>query len=206
MRFDPFGDFEQNGYLRNIYGEKDLNIVKDLENSTFKLNIDEAVRDLSTKPINYETFKQTHERLFGMLYPWAGQDRSITAPNIAITKGGYETLFAHPGSVQMAAEYAFRDMIGVTNPTGTCFARLAYAHPFLDGNGRTILTLHSEILRRKEQHVEWEKTDKVEFLTALTNDLENPDQGHFEAYLNPYIKDNALSLDDIGTRLKAFLE
>lgn len=205
MPFDPFGDFEQKGYLRNIYGEKDLNIVKDLENSTFKLNINEAVRDLSTKPINYETFKQTHERLFGMLYPWAGADRSITAPNIAITKGGYETLFAHPMGVQIAAEYGFLDMNRVPYQAGTCFARLAHAHPFLDGNGRTILTLHSEILRRNEQHVEWEKTDKDEFLAALTTDLEDPDQGHFEAYLNPYVKDNALTLDEIGTRLKAFL-
>ena len=206
MIFDPFGDYEEKGYLRNVFGEKDLSIVKDLENSTFKLNIDDAVRELSSEPINYEAFKNTHERLFWTLYPWAGTDRSVTAPNIAITKGGHKTLFAHPKSVHLAADHAFRNIENAEFSAARCFSRLAYAHPFLDGNGRTILTLHSEILRRNDQHVEWEKTQKEEFLEALTVDLEDPDKGHFESYLSPYIKDQALSLEEIGERLKSLLE
>ena len=29
--FDPFKDFDAKGYLRNVVGEKDLNIVKQLD-------------------------------------------------------------------------------------------------------------------------------------------------------------------------------
>ena len=35
MSFDPFGDFETRGYLRNVFGEKDPNIIKYLEHSSF---------------------------------------------------------------------------------------------------------------------------------------------------------------------------
>lgn len=204
MTFDPFGDYETCGYLRNAVGEKDLGVVKDLENASFILHIDEAVHELANQDINYETFKHTHKRLFDVFYPWAGQDRAELAPDIAITKGGFNKMFSHPLDVERASEYALRDINKETFSAGTCFAELAYAHPFLDGNGRTILTLHSEIMRRNHEHVEWERTDKREFLKALTIDLNNPGQRHFEKYLNPYIKDNALTLEDIGKRLKEF--
>lgn len=35
MTFDPFGDFETRGYLRNLFGEKDPEIVRHLEHSSF---------------------------------------------------------------------------------------------------------------------------------------------------------------------------
>lgn len=35
MTFDPFGDFESRGYLRNSLGEKDMAIVKDAEHIAF---------------------------------------------------------------------------------------------------------------------------------------------------------------------------
>ena len=35
---------------------------------------------------------------------------------------------------------------------------LACAHPFLNGNGRTIMTVHTELANRAEIRVEWEKT------------------------------------------------
>jgi len=128
----------------------------------------------------------------------------LLAPDIAITRGEYKKLFCHPRSVQLASEYALRDINDQTFCSGTCFADLAHAHPFLDGNGRAILTLHSEIMRRRGQHVTWELTDKQTFLKALTKDLENPGQGHFAAYLSPYIMDKPLTIQEIGARLKAF--
>ena len=48
MTFDPFGDFEIRGYLRNVFGEKDPHIIKHLEHSSFLAGISEAFRYLST--------------------------------------------------------------------------------------------------------------------------------------------------------------
>ncbi len=42
MTFDPFGDFETRGYLRNFEKESDLAIVKRLEHVSFLTAIDDA--------------------------------------------------------------------------------------------------------------------------------------------------------------------
>lgn len=84
--FDPFGDFESCGYLRS--GEKDLEIVKVLEHELFRANLPDAVLYLQkAKPITYKHFLQVHHILFSGVYPWAGQDRTATAPESAISKG-----------------------------------------------------------------------------------------------------------------------
>ena len=47
MTFDPFGDYETHGYLRNVATEKDLAIVKRLEHASFLTGIDEAFAALA---------------------------------------------------------------------------------------------------------------------------------------------------------------
>ena len=55
MIFDPFGDFEKRGYLRNLASEKDLDIVRRLEHTSFVTGLDEALAQLATiKNISYE--------------------------------------------------------------------------------------------------------------------------------------------------------
>jgi hypothetical protein len=94
---DPFGDYETRGYLRNTYQEKDIRLVGHLETAAFEQEIISTVRFLRRLPaLRYEHLTETHYKRFSSLYPWAGQDCSITAPDIAIVKAGYKTLFAHP--------------------------------------------------------------------------------------------------------------
>ncbi|SUC08336.1 Uncharacterised protein [Proteus mirabilis] len=55
--FDPFNDFEQVGYLRNYYGEKDPIIIRQLEHTMFRAGLDEALAYLVGKEIlHYEDF------------------------------------------------------------------------------------------------------------------------------------------------------
>lgn len=42
MPFDPFGDFNTKGYLRNTLREKDPVIIKKLEHSFFEANLIET--------------------------------------------------------------------------------------------------------------------------------------------------------------------
>ena len=78
---DPFGDYETAGYLRNVYGVKDLEIVGHLETGVFQQEILGTVRFLRRLPnLQYDHVTETHRQLFSSLYPWAGQDRSVTAP------------------------------------------------------------------------------------------------------------------------------
>jgi cell filamentation protein len=106
---DPWGDYETRGYLRNHHNEKDLRLVGRLETAAFEQEVVQVVRFLRRLPsLSYENVTETHQRLFHSVYPWAGQDRSATAPNIAIVKAGYKTLFAHPADVKRAADHALR--------------------------------------------------------------------------------------------------
>ncbi|MCU9579757.1 hypothetical protein [Proteus mirabilis] len=105
--FDPFNDFEQVGYLRNYYGEKDPIIIRQLEHTMFRAGLDEALAYLVGKEIlHYEDFLGVHRILFEAFYPWAGQDRAITAPNCAVSKAG--TMFCHPHHARLAIEEGLR--------------------------------------------------------------------------------------------------
>jgi cell filamentation protein len=83
VTFDPFGDFAICGYLRNLAKEKDAAIVRRLEHVSFTTGIDEAFARLAEKvPLTYADVLGTHKILFEAVYPWAGQDRATTSPDI----------------------------------------------------------------------------------------------------------------------------
>ena len=130
---DPFGDYQTEGYLRNSFKEKDLEIVGHLETAAFEAQVLQAIRSLRRRPtVDYEHITETHRQLFDSVYPWAGQDRSVNAPHIAIAKGGYKTLFAHPADIRKAAEYALnraKDTKYLHDHPGEVFGYLAHAHP-----------------------------------------------------------------------------
>jgi cell filamentation protein len=62
-------------------------------------------------------------------------------------------------------------------------------HPFLDGNGRTIMTVHSVLTQRAGFSIDWSATTKDAYLDALTEEIEDPSRGHLDAYLKPFMRD-----------------
>ena len=65
---------------------------------------------------------------------------------------------------------------------------LAHGHPFLDGNGRTIMVVHSVLAQRAGFSIDWASTDKTAYLQALTKELDDPGKGILDKYLEPYIR------------------
>ena len=63
----------------------------------------------------------------------------------------------------------------------------AYGHPFLDGNGRTMLLVHAKLCFRAGMSVDWTRTQKDSYLRALTLEIEAPNDGHPDAYRAPFI-------------------
>lgn len=203
---DPFGDYETAGYLRNVYGVKDLEIVGHLETAVFQQQVLGTIRYLRRVSIlQYEHVRETHRQLFLSLYPWAGQDRSLTAPAIAIAKGGYNTLFSHPAACRLAAEYALergQNFEYLRRHPGEVFGYLAHSHPFLEGNGRTILTIFAELTRRAGFYIQWDTIDKKEFLDTLTEELLQPGQGFMDKLVLPYAQEGVLTADMTARRLR----
>ncbi len=90
--------------------------------------------------LNYEDVLQTHKTLFDAVYPWAGQDRTRTAPLLTIRKG--PVIFANPPDIRRAVEFGLglgQDKKTMIARPGEVMGYLAFGHPFLDGNGRTIM-------------------------------------------------------------------
>jgi cell filamentation protein len=190
VTFDPFGDFESQGYLRNLAKEEDSDIVRRLEHASFMTGIDAALDRLTKiKRLSYADVLETHRILFDAVYPWAGQDRRTTAPGLAISKG--PVLFAHPGHIRQAVDYALtrgQEREFMWGKPGVIMGYLAYAHPFLDGNGRTIMVVYGIMAQRAGISIDWAATDKAGYLGALTKELDDPDKGHLDAYLKPFIR------------------
>ena len=170
MPFDPFGDFAERGYLRNRYGESELHIVRRLENAAFEDNLTLALRYLRTRPyIAYEHVLTTNRILFETIYEWAGSTRLTTAPNLEIGRAGFKE-FAFPTEIELALNYALRfSTESIRDQPGMAFALLAFSHPFLDTNGRTLLAIHSELMRRIGKHILWNEISQTDFLIALTD-------------------------------------
>jgi len=190
VTFDPFGDFATEGYLRNFEKEKDLAIVKRAENASFTTGLDEAFASLAkAKMLSYDDVLRTHDILFGAVYPWAGQDRTQTAPKLTIKKG--QVIFANAPEIRAAVEFALRkgqDKGYMKAKPGEIMGYLAYGHPFLDGNGRTIMTVHSVLAQRAGFSIDWSATTKDAYLDALTKEIETPSKGHLDTYLKPFMR------------------
>lgn len=187
--FDPFGDFDRAGYLRNHSAEKDLELVKIAEHQLFRAQLGEAFAYLAKRePITYRDFLKVHEILFGGLYPWAGKDRAELVPGRSVTKGS--VIFAHPGSCRLAVEEGVSQAQAkgqIVRRPGFVMGMFAYGHPFLDGNGRTMLVVHAELCFRAVMSIDWTRTSKDGYLRALTREIESPNDGHLDAYLRPFI-------------------
>lgn len=186
--FDPFKDFETQGYLRNTSKEKDVRIIKRVEHELFTRRQGDASSYLASRQaICYQDFLTVHQILFSEFYPWAGQDRATTAPNSYVTKAGVS--FCHPLDCRRAVEAGLRmgqDTEVMNQRPGEVMGLFAYGHPFLDGNGRTMLLVHIELAHRAGCSISWEKTNKTDYLAALTAEIESPGRGMLDAYLLQY--------------------
>ena len=79
MTFDPFGDFETAGYLRNAHQLTDLSLIKRLEHAAFEANIEQALAYLAqTGTIDYPVILRVHEMLFST-WPWPNPSSTVTA-------------------------------------------------------------------------------------------------------------------------------
>jgi cell filamentation protein len=113
---------------------------------------------------------QIHAYLFDGLYDFAGQIRTQN-----ISKGGFRfanALYLNEilVKIEQMPEATFEEIIAK-------YVEMNIAHPFLEGNGRTIRIWLDQILKTKlEKMVNWQYADKSLYLQAMErspiNDLE----------------------------------
>jgi cell filamentation protein len=190
VTFDPFGDFATRGYLRNLAKAKDPDIVRRLQHNSFMTGLDQALAKLAVQErLGYDDVLGTHKILFEAVFPWAGEDRLSNAPHLVISKG--PVLFAYPQDIRRSIDYALKhgqDRAFMASKPGEVMGYFAYGHPFLEGNGRTIMVVHSVLADRAGLCIDWAATGREDYLSALTREIDRPGKGELDAYLKRFIR------------------
>jgi len=105
-----------------------------------------------------------------------------------VTKAG--TWFCHPAHAKLAVQEGLRvgsDKRLLRQRPGEVMGLFAYGHPFLDGNGRTMLLVHTELCQCADFCIEWLRTSKSDYLTALSAEIAAPGKGILDDYLPPFV-------------------
>ncbi|WP_459904231.1 hypothetical protein [Caballeronia sp. HLA56] len=131
--FDPFGDYETAGYLRNIERIKDLDELKYQEHGFFEANLEKALTFLRSVrgDIAYEHFLEVHGILFDEFYPWAGKDRYSLGVARLVGKG-QRIQFEASEQCQRAVEWGLdigNHPLKMREAPGTVMGAFAWAHP-----------------------------------------------------------------------------
>ena len=114
--------------------------------------------------------KQIHQYIFNNLYNFAGQVRTKN-----ISKGGFRfatALYLNEilAKIELMPENTFEEIIAK-------YVEMNIAHPFMEGNGRTMRIWLDLILKNNlKKVVNWQFVDKILYLQAMErspiNDLE----------------------------------
>jgi len=191
--FDPFNDFQTAGYLRNFEALKDQLKISRVEHNSFKAQLEKALDQLRrlSDPLTYGDYLKVHGTLFQDVYPWAGQDRHTLGVGRLVSKGS-KVQFEVSELSQQAVEWGLNmgnDPEYMRKWPGEVMGAFAWGHPFLDGNGRSMLLVHTELCYRPGFAIDWISSKKSEYLEALTHELAHPRDRVLDAYLSNLIVD-----------------
>lgn len=113
------------------------------------------------EPGTFESLREIHEYLFGDVYDFAGKMRTEN-----ISKGGFRfapVMFLENSvdAVEKMPQSTFDEIIAK-------YVEMNVAHPFREGNGRSIRIWLDQILKKElGRVVDWSKVDKNDYLLAM---------------------------------------
>ncbi len=112
--------------------------------------------------------QQIHGYIFGGLYDFAGQIRTVN-----IAKGG----FAFAPAIYLDGALAHIEAMpeNTLNEIVNKYVEMNVAHPFMEGNGRSTRIWLDLILKKNlKKCVDWSRIDKTEYLDAMRESVDDP--------------------------------
>ena len=105
--------------------------------------------------------QQIHAYIFGGLYDFAGQIRTMN-----ISKGGFK--FAQALYLENTLEQIDRMPEATFNEIADKYVEMNVAHPFMEGNGRsTRIWLDMILKKRLGKCIDWSRINKNDYLNAM---------------------------------------
>jgi cell filamentation protein len=166
---DPYLD-SATGVLKNRLGIADESTLEQTEVDIVAARSYELSRTPLKGRFDLAHLQAIHKYLFGDLYEWAGQLRTID-----LSKGG--SRFAHHARIESAAAPIFQQLAEESHLAGLASEafsdRAAYylgelnaLHPFREGNGRAQREFISHLAHANGYYVAWENVSPAELLAA----------------------------------------
>ncbi|MGL1958689.1 MAG: Fic family protein [Colwellia sp.] len=169
---DPYC-YENTDILINKFEIKNATILEQAE--TEISNVSSASIDFSPPPYNFAYLQKIHQILFGDLYTWAGQSRTI-----GMNKG--DTMFCRPEHIQREVTKLFNvlshanyfqniSMTELIVKIAEFYGDLNIIHPFREGNGRSQRILFEHIIVNCGFKISWANVNKNEWIQANINSV-----------------------------------
>jgi fido (protein-threonine AMPylation protein) len=162
MPFDPYV-YPRTDVLRNRYGLRDPSELTLREAATAALRLAELVVRPVSGRYDLPHLQAIHRRLFGDIYEWAGELRTV-----ALAKPG--AMFALPEHIEAYLTGMFAELHREQQLRGLdrnqLPARLAHylaeinaAHPFREGNGRAQRAFIGQLAAERGYRIAWDRLD-----------------------------------------------
>ncbi len=168
---DPYIDIDT-GVLRNLLGKTTAKALDEAEANIAWSEISLMLQGTHPKlmDLTYEFFLAIHKQLFGAIYDWAGQLRTVE-----VSKGA--TSFARADYLQANLEMLFQQLAAddhwsvtdkqeFTEKLAYYYGELNVLHPFREGNGRTIRTFLSLLADCHGYYIAWGDMTAAENIQA----------------------------------------
>ena len=167
---DPYLD-PASGVLKNRLGITDAATLEQAEAALVATRSYELSQTPLKGRFDLAHLQAIHRHLFGDVYEWAGQLRTID-----ISKGGPH-LFAHHTHIGSAAAPMFNqlaeenhlaalDPVAFSNRVAHYLGELNALHPFREGNGRAQREFASHLAHATGYYIAWENAKQPEMLQA----------------------------------------
>ena len=152
--------------LRNKLGISDSFALQEAEHEAAF----QAAKDIQlfAPPFTFHQLCDLHRRLFSQVYEWAGQERTIP-----MSKGS--SRFAQPEFIKRECEKVYtnlnfvfaevsRDEDSVGTMLASAYADLNVAHPFRDGNGRSIRMHLEHVAFHLDYLINWQSVNQAQWV------------------------------------------
>lgn len=170
MSGDPYV-YEGTDTLRNNAGIRDPEALSERE----QIVSFQALRQMLNEPVlgNFDQthFAAIHKRLFAEVYPWAGETRTVELWKPEIVLNGRSVAYAPPaqidGPMRSALSSLAREEPGNLKDSRPAIrlaqnmATLFQAHPFREGNTRTLLAFMEQYARHHKQPLDQALINRV---------------------------------------------
>ncbi|UNE53890.1 Fic/DOC family protein [Bartonella machadoae] len=210
---DPYTDPET-GVMYNRLGIKDQATLRSVESSFAYIRSYELDSTPIKGKFDLNHMKEIHKKLFGDVYEWAGEIRSID-----ISKGG--SLFAYHHKIESYApkitqQLAKEQYLGgldadeFSQRAGYYMGEINALHPFREGNGRTQREFIGQLAREAGYNIHWEGVKREEMTKASIEALYGSSEllsGLIRKSLTEFTKNKNVDVSKgLGEKISSYIE